>query len=163
MPPQPNELRPDLTQFDPYSQQQQQHHHHQQQQYQQGSGLTHSGMSPSGQMHPREYIKAHKTKLEMWDGEAWKQALRLLEALKQAWTERHAALKENATRLQMQMQFGYSDVKNGSSLQAVSFTSAFLKDIACLYLVFHLGSAVGRVLRRFVDAPSLPFIDFIHR
>ena len=44
-----------------------------------------SGPGPSGQPHPREYIRQHKAELEIWDNVSWKQALNSFDFLRAAW------------------------------------------------------------------------------
>ncbi|KAF7374909.1 hypothetical protein MSAN_00377000 [Mycena sanguinolenta] len=109
-----------IAQFDPYasigqgwdgSQQQQQ-----QQQISQGqpSNMAPSQVgspapfttSPTGQLHPREYLRQHKAEIESWDTYAWKQLLGTFDALKDAWEARKKEVEGNIAQLQQQMQYG---------------------------------------------------------
>jgi hypothetical protein len=108
-------------QFDPYASigqlgwdgQQQQHQQQQQQQYQQQGQPSTTGQaqgafatSPTGQLHPREYLRQHKAEVESWDTYAWKQLLGTFEALKDAWETRKKEIEGNIVQLRQQMQYG---------------------------------------------------------
>ncbi|KAJ7170669.1 hypothetical protein C8R43DRAFT_59278 [Mycena crocata] len=62
--------------------------------------------SPTGQLHPREYIRTHKAEIESWDTYAWKQLLGAIDALKDAWQVRKKEVEGNIAQLQQQMQYG---------------------------------------------------------
>lgn len=67
-----------------------------------------AGFSPSGDPHPREYIRSHKQEIEAWNSYAWKQLLNTFEALKRAWETRRRELREKVGGLQAQLQYaGY--------------------------------------------------------
>ncbi|KAF8808718.1 hypothetical protein BYT27DRAFT_7163973 [Phlegmacium glaucopus] len=67
-----------------------------------------AGFSPSGDPHPREYIRSHRQEIEAWDSHAWKQLLNTFEGLKKAWEARSKELRERVGGLQAQMQYaGY--------------------------------------------------------
>ncbi|EAU85420.2 hypothetical protein CC1G_07114 [Coprinopsis cinerea okayama7 len=98
-------------------QQQQQQQYQQQQSYQTGYndgsylispvGPT-SGVSPTGEPHPREFIRLHKAQLDKWDAVAWKQLLNTFEALKKAWEARKTACSNQLQSLKSQLNFaGY--------------------------------------------------------
>ncbi|KAG6820947.1 hypothetical protein H0H93_009183 [Arthromyces matolae] len=62
--------------------------------------------SPSGMLHPREFIRTHKAEIEAWDNYTWKQLLLSFESLKDAWEGRVKELEGKAAQLQMQLQYG---------------------------------------------------------
>ncbi|KAG5644387.1 hypothetical protein DXG03_008615 [Asterophora parasitica] len=62
--------------------------------------------SPSGNPHPREYLRTHKSEIEAWDTFAWKQLLNAFDALKEAWEGRTKELTGKITQLQTQVQYG---------------------------------------------------------
>ncbi|KAF7330552.1 hypothetical protein MVEN_02495100 [Mycena venus] len=112
-----------IAQFDPYAsigqgwdgsmsqpqQPQQQQQQPQGQPSHMAQGVTSPGAfstSPTGQMHPREYLRQHKAEVESWDTHAWKQLLGAFEALKDAWEARKKEIEGNITQLQQQMQYG---------------------------------------------------------
>lgn len=120
-----------VAQFDPYSaiaqgwdgsqavqQQQQQQQQVQQQQTQQYGQMnpstpalgspapTTTAKGPKGDLHPREYIRTHKSEVEAWDSYAWKQLLNSFDALKDAWSARKQELVGKATALVQQLQYG---------------------------------------------------------
>ncbi|KAJ3506637.1 hypothetical protein NLJ89_g6758 [Agrocybe chaxingu] len=68
------------------------------------------GVSPSGDPHPKDYIRTHKSEIEAWDSYAWKQLLSTFEALKKAWENRKGELTARAREVvaqgQMGMQYG---------------------------------------------------------
>lgn len=67
-----------------------------------------SDPAPSGDPHPREYIRSHKQEIEAWDSYVWKQLLNTFEALKRAWETRRRELKEKVNGLQNQLRYaGY--------------------------------------------------------
>ncbi|KAJ7903548.1 hypothetical protein B0H14DRAFT_945869 [Mycena olivaceomarginata] len=65
-----------------------------------------SATSPTGQLHPREYLRQHKAEVESWDTYAWKQLLGTFEALKDAWETRKKEIEGNIVQLRQQMQYG---------------------------------------------------------
>lgn len=116
-----------LSEFDPYSsigqgwsgQSQQSLQQQQPQQRNLSSPTTSQG--PTGQPHPRDYIRTHKAELESWDTYAWKQMLSSFDALKDAWEGRRKDLEGRIGQLQTQMQYGYGNVQQeGMRLQGVS-------------------------------------------
>jgi hypothetical protein len=129
-----------MAQFDPYSsigqgwdgaQQQQQ-----QQQFSQGpSSMAQSpaatpggafSTSPTGQLHPREYLRQHKAESESWDTYAWKQLLAAFEVLKDAWETRKKEIEGNIAQLQQQMQYG--GYYAGQVQQEIARLQAMAKD-----------------------------------
>ncbi|KAK7033110.1 hypothetical protein R3P38DRAFT_2920747 [Favolaschia claudopus] len=103
-----------------------------QQQQQQGSTMVQSpgvtspgggfGTSPTGHVHPREYLRQHKAEIESWDTYAWKQLLGGFEALKDSWEARKKDIEGNVTQLQQQMQYGgyYQLQQEVARLQAMA-------------------------------------------
>lgn len=81
--------------------------------------ITSTSASPSGDPHPRGYIRTHKALIESWDNVTWKGLLDLFEKLKVAWEQRKkelearvGVLNTQVATLQMQTQaagqFGYA-------------------------------------------------------
>ncbi|KAJ7593096.1 hypothetical protein C8J56DRAFT_930381 [Mycena floridula] len=72
------------------------------------SGITTSTTTSvvNGNLHPREYIRAHKQEIESWDSYAWKQLLGSFDALKDAWSAKKKELEAQVGQLQMQLQYG---------------------------------------------------------
>jgi len=101
-----------IAQFDPYASIGQGWDGHGQSQSQQapsaasGYSTSPSSTSPSGDLHPRDYIRNHKLELEAWDSYAWKQLLNSFDALKSSWDGRTNDLGLQVAQLQQQM--GYS-------------------------------------------------------
>ena len=84
------------------------------------------GYSPSGDPHPREYMRTHRQQIEAWDEYAWKQLLNSCEALKNAWESRRNELKNKLVLLQSQHRYaGYYDrtqiQQEGDRIQGVSW------------------------------------------
>ena len=84
-----------------------------------------AGFSPSGDPHPREYIRSHKQEIEAWDSNAWRQLLNAFESLKKAWETRRMELRERVAGLQAQLQYaGYYNQaqiqQEGGRIQGVS-------------------------------------------
>ena len=69
------------------------------------SGFT-TSTSPTGNSHPREYLRTHKAEIESWDGYAWQQLLNSFDNLKAAWEGRAKELEGKIGQLQMQLQYG---------------------------------------------------------
>ena len=69
------------------------------------SPTSSSSTSPSGDPHPRDYIRTHKVELEAWDGYAWKQLLNAFDALKNAWDMRTKDLGSQVAQLQQQLAY----------------------------------------------------------
>jgi hypothetical protein len=70
------------------------------------------GFSPSGDPHPRDYIRNHRQEIEAWDPYTWKQLLNSCEALKRSWEARRNELKIKLAGLQSQLRYaGYYDHK----------------------------------------------------
>jgi len=68
------------------------------------------GFSPSGDPHPRDYIRSHRQEIEAWDPYTWKQLLNSCESLKRSWESRRNELKNKLARVQSQLGFiGYYD------------------------------------------------------
>jgi hypothetical protein len=68
------------------------------------------GFSPSGDPHPRDYIRSHRQEIEAWDPYTWKQLLNSSEALKKSWESRRNELKNKLAGLQSQLRYaGYYD------------------------------------------------------
>ena len=83
------------------------------------------GFSPSGDPHPRDYIRSHKQEIEDWDSYTWKQLLNSCEALKNSWESKRNELKTKLAGLQSQHRYaGYYDrtqiQHQGGIIQAVS-------------------------------------------
>ena len=83
------------------------------------------GFSPSGDPHPRDYIRSHRKDIEAWDSYTWKQLLNSCEALKSSWESKRNELKTKLAGLQSQHRYaGYYDrtqiQQEGSRIQAVS-------------------------------------------
>lgn len=83
------------------------------------------GFSPSGDPHPRDYIRSHKQEIEDWDSYTWKQLLNSCEALKNSWEWKRNELKTKLAGLQSQHRYaGYYDrtqiQQEGGRIQAVS-------------------------------------------
>ncbi|KAF8227309.1 hypothetical protein L208DRAFT_1366334 [Tricholoma matsutake] len=64
-----------------------------------------SSISPSGDPHPRDYIRNHKPELEAWDSYAWKQLLNAFDALKNTWDGRTKELGSQLAQLQQQLAY----------------------------------------------------------
>jgi hypothetical protein len=85
--------------------------------------------SATGQKHPREYIRVHKTEIESWDQYAWKQLLNSFDDLKEAWSARKKEIDGKIGQLQMQIQYsggGYYAMpyqQEVARLQAVRLSS----------------------------------------
>lgn len=68
------------------------------------------GFSPSGDPHPRDYIRSHRQEIEAWDPYTWKQLLNSCEALKRSWESKRNELKNKLAGLQSQLRYaGYYD------------------------------------------------------
>ncbi|KAF8526319.1 hypothetical protein BU17DRAFT_62300 [Hysterangium stoloniferum] len=52
-------------------------------------------LGPSGQQHPRAFIRSHKVQLDTWNSFSWKQALGTFEELKSAWETRRGDLQKH--------------------------------------------------------------------
>ncbi|KAF8206461.1 hypothetical protein K438DRAFT_1577898, partial [Mycena galopus ATCC 62051] len=134
-----------MAQFDPYSSigqgwdgaQQQQQQQQSQQRFSQGqpSSMAQSpaatpggafSTSPTGQLHPREYLRQHKAEIESWDTYAWKQLLAAFEVLKDAWETRKKEIEGNIAQLQQQMQYG--GYYAGQVQQEIARLQAMAKD-----------------------------------
>ncbi|KIK63050.1 hypothetical protein GYMLUDRAFT_41359 [Collybiopsis luxurians FD-317 M1] len=80
--------------------------------------------SSSGGVHPREFIKTHKTEIESWDTYAWKQLLSCFDDLKENWGKRRKEIDGRAQQLLVQMQYsgGYNPQiqQEGERLRALS-------------------------------------------
>jgi hypothetical protein len=74
----------------------------------QGQGPNSFSIAPqnSSGPHPRDYIRAHKAELEVWDAYAWKQLMNTFDTLKGAWDVRKTELEGKVAQLQNQMQYG---------------------------------------------------------
>jgi hypothetical protein len=82
------------------------------------------GYSPSGDPHPRDYIRSHKQEIEAWDSYTWKQLLNSCETLKRSWESRRNELKTKLAGLQSQHRYaGYYDrtqiQQEGGRIQAL--------------------------------------------
>jgi len=64
------------------------------------------GLGPSGDSHPKDYIRTHKAELEAWDTYTWKQLLSSFEAMRKAWEGRKAELTNKAKQVIAQGQMG---------------------------------------------------------
>ena len=83
------------------------------------------GFSPSGDPHPRDYIRNHRQEIEAWDSYTWKQLLNSCDALKRSWESKRNELKNKLAGLQNQLRYaGYYDrtqiQQEGSRIQGVS-------------------------------------------
>jgi hypothetical protein len=61
--------------------------------------LTGASGLPPGVQHPRTFIHSHKTELEAWDPQTWKQVQSSFEALKVAWEARKRAAESQVRAL----------------------------------------------------------------
>ncbi|KAF5391560.1 hypothetical protein D9757_002360 [Collybiopsis confluens] len=61
--------------------------------------------SAAGGVHPREFIKTHKTEIESWDPYAWKQLFNSFDDLKESWGNRKKEVDGRAQQLLAQMQY----------------------------------------------------------
>lgn len=75
-------------------------------QQQSQSSIPTTSPGPSGQQHPREYIRTHKAEIEAWDTYAWKQFIGTFDTVKDAWATRKRELEQNIQQFTMQMQYG---------------------------------------------------------
>ena len=64
------------------------------------------GVSTSGDPHPRDYIRTHRSEIEAWDQYAWKQLLSAFESLMRAWETRKGELSRRVGELSQQMAYG---------------------------------------------------------
>lgn len=127
-----------IAQFDPYASIGQGWDGHGQSQSQgqtppaTGGYPTSPSTSPSGDLHPRDYIRNHKLELEAWDSYAWKQLLNSFDALKNSWDERTNNLGSQVAQLQQQLAYsggGYYSgqiQQEGVRLQGVCFSFSVL-------------------------------------
>jgi len=92
------------------------------------------GVSASGDPHPRDYIRTHKTEIEAWDQYAWKQLLNAFESLMHAWETRKGELSRRVGELSQQLAYGGYYVaqiqQEGGRLQGVRPYS-FLIHVLC--------------------------------
>nr|GAT60776.1 predicted protein [Mycena chlorophos] len=72
------------------------------------SPSTTTSTSPSGQLHPREYIKINKLGVESWDSATWSHLLGAFEALSSAWNARKQDILSNVANLQQQLPYAYA-------------------------------------------------------
>ena len=90
-----------------------------------GYSTSASATSPSGDPHPRDYIRSHKLEIEAWDSYAWKQLLSTFDALKNSWDGRTKELEMKVAQLQQQVAYGgggyyFSQIQQeGARLQGV--------------------------------------------
>ncbi|KAF8656190.1 hypothetical protein AX16_002628 [Volvariella volvacea WC 439] len=61
---------------------------------------------PNGELHPREFIKTHKSEIESWDTYAWRQFLNSFDSLKTAWENRKTELAGKISQYTTQLQYG---------------------------------------------------------
>ncbi|EGN99269.1 hypothetical protein SERLA73DRAFT_182186 [Serpula lacrymans var. lacrymans S7.3] len=81
-----------LSEFDPYSSLGQGQA--------QGAAPSHARTpSSSGNAHPRDFIRTHKTELEAWDSYSWKQLFNAFDALKEAWGTRKREIEARISAL----------------------------------------------------------------
>ena len=119
-----------------------------------GYSTSPSSTSPSGDLHPRVYIRNHKLELEAWDSYAWKQLLNSFDALKNSWDGRTKDLESQVAQLQQQLAYnggGYyfgQIQQEGARLQGVRFhpLCSFCPRLFC-----HLG-AEGRTVEFWCDS-----------
>ncbi|KJA26273.1 hypothetical protein HYPSUDRAFT_36548 [Hypholoma sublateritium FD-334 SS-4] len=71
-----------------------------------GGAASSYGMSATGNPHPKDYIRTHKTEIEAWDQYAWKQLIGTFEVLMQSWEGRKNELSRRVGELSQQMQAG---------------------------------------------------------
>ncbi|GJJ08696.1 hypothetical protein Clacol_002915 [Clathrus columnatus] len=62
---------------------------------QQQQSYTPSRTGPSGQQHPRDYIRLHKAELESWNAASWKQIISIFQDLKGSWERQRADLQRH--------------------------------------------------------------------
>jgi hypothetical protein len=113
---QPTQLPPHLSEFDPFSAISQGWEGQTLPQQSQPQPII-TTSSPSGQPHPRDYVRSHKAELESWDGYAWKQVLNAFDALKEAWEGRKKELEVRIAQVQM---YGWQAQPEIARLQTVS-------------------------------------------
>ena len=88
------------------------------------SGSATTSTSPTGNPHPREYLRTHKAELEAWDRSAWDQLLNVFDTLKSAWERSAKELEERIGQLQMQYIGAYHPTQiqqESARLQGVGF------------------------------------------
>ncbi|KAF8896378.1 hypothetical protein BD779DRAFT_581384 [Infundibulicybe gibba] len=91
-----------------------------------GNSLT--STSPSGNPHPREYIRTHKAEIESWDTYAWKQLLGAFDNLKDSWEVRKNELGAKVGQLQRQLQQGGGGYYPGQIQQEAARLQGLLKE-----------------------------------
>jgi len=124
-----------IAQFDPYSMigqgwdgQPPSQVQNQSQNPQSPVGGSYTATSPSGSLHPREYIRTHKAEIEAWDIYAWKQLLGAFDTLKDSWEARTKELGGKINQLQTQLQYGGGGYYPGQIQQEGSRLQGLLKD-----------------------------------
>ena len=88
------------------------------------SGSPATSTSQTGDPHPREYLRTHKSGLEAWDRSTWDQLLNVFDSLKNAWEGRAKELEERIGQLQMQYIGAYHPTQiqqESARLQGVGF------------------------------------------
>jgi len=93
-----------------------------------GGGPVSTSTSPSGNPHPREYLRTHKVEIEAWDTYAWKQLLNAFDALKESWEGRTKELDGKIGQLQAQLQYGGGGYYSGQIQQEGSRLQGLLKE-----------------------------------
>ncbi|TEB33359.1 hypothetical protein FA13DRAFT_1627018 [Coprinellus micaceus] len=110
-----------VAQFDPYGplsqwdgtsgqnqQQQQQYQQQQQPQQQHPTTSAATGVSPTGDPHPRDYLRSNKAQIEAWNGPTWNQFFTTFDTLGAAWNARKITAGTQAEQLKAQLPFaGY--------------------------------------------------------
>ncbi|CAK5268534.1 unnamed protein product [Mycena citricolor] len=65
---------------------------------------TTTSTSPTGQLHPRDFVRVNKARIEIWDPAAWRDLFAVFDGLKDAWGERKTEILDHVGTLQGQAQ-----------------------------------------------------------
>ena len=63
------------------------------------------GVSPTGDLHPREHLRTHKAEIEGWNSAGWKNFFKTLDALGNAWNARKTACGPQLDQLKSQLPY----------------------------------------------------------
>jgi hypothetical protein len=83
------------------------------------SAMPTPGAAPSGQLHPREHVRAHKMELEAWDPYAWKQFMNSFDSLRTAWEGRKRDALARAHTLSQSASYDYAAAQEYNRLLGV--------------------------------------------
>ncbi|KAF7312286.1 hypothetical protein MIND_00241600 [Mycena indigotica] len=86
-----------------------------------------TSVSPTGQLHPREFIKVNKAGVEAWDAGTWKQLLVTFDGLKDAWEARRKDILGNVAQLRQQLAYA-TYYAPGQLQQEITRLQAMAKD-----------------------------------